>query len=119
LLQIYLHPAVLDALSIPFFRPSGHFLVYQILTQFLDWHNTRGFLIANFFFLALTCYLIIKLYALFFPRYRVGAYIACGIYLVHPALALSRFTPMHFEFARVLMISMQSEFSISRFSFSV
>jgi hypothetical protein len=104
LIRVYLHPHVLDALSIPFFRPSGHFLIYQIITTFLDWHNTKGFLAVNFFFLALSCYLFIKLYALFFPRYVVGGYIACGIYLMHPALLLSRLSPMHFEFACVFFL---------------
>jgi hypothetical protein len=99
LLQVYLHPAMLDVLSIPFFRPSGHFLVYQIITSFLDWHNTKGFLVVNFFFLALTGFMIIKLYALLFPRQKMGGYIACALYLMHPALVLPKFTPMHFEFA--------------------
>jgi hypothetical protein len=108
LLNIYLHPHILEALTIPFFRPSGHFLVYQIITQFFDWHNLKAFALANFFFLALTCYLIIQLYQLLFPRMLIGAYFACGIYLMHPALALSRLTPMHFEFASVafLLISL-------------
>ncbi len=101
LLNVYLHPMMLDVLSIPFFRPSGHFLVYQVITLFLDWHNTRGFLVVNFFFLALACCMIIKVYRLLFPRYVVGGYIACGIYLMHPALMLSRLSPMHFEFASV------------------
>jgi hypothetical protein len=104
LLQVYLHPRMLEALSIPFFRPSGHFLIYQIITQFLDWHNTKGFLVVNFTFLALACYMMIRLYALFFPRYRIGGYIACGIYLMHPALLLSRLSPMHFEFASVFFL---------------
>jgi hypothetical protein len=104
LIHVYLHPQLLDALSIPFFRPSGHFLAYQVITTFLDWHNTKGFLAVNFFFLALSCYLFIKLYALFFPRYVVGGYIACGIYLMHPALLLSRLSPMHFEFACIFFL---------------
>ena len=104
LLQVYLHPMMLDSISIPFFRPSGHFLIYQILTKFLDWHNTQGFLIVNFIFLAVTCYVMIKLYDLLFPRYQMGAYLACGIYLMHPALLLSRISPMHFEFACVCFV---------------
>jgi hypothetical protein len=104
LIHVYLHPQLLDALSIPFFRPSGHFLIYQIITKFLDWHNTKGFLAVNFFFLAFSCYVIIKLYALFFPRYSVGGYIASGIYLMHPALLLSRLSPMHFEFACIFFL---------------
>jgi hypothetical protein len=101
LLQVYLHPAMLETLTIPFFRPSGHFLIYQIITSFLDWHNTKGFLIVSFFFLALVCQLIIKFFKLLFPHFRIGGYLACGIYLMHPALAMSRLTPMHFEFASV------------------
>src|SRR5580692_5114343 len=47
LLSIYLQPRMLDVFSIPFFRPSGHFLLYQILMPFLGWHNTQGLIIVN------------------------------------------------------------------------
>jgi hypothetical protein len=101
LLQLYFQPKMLDIFFVPFFRPSGHFLVYQIITPLLGWHNTKGFLAVNFLFLALTCYFIIKIYSQLFSRYAVGGYIACGIYLMHPALMLPKLTPMHFEFASV------------------
>ena len=99
LLQVYLHPTVLETYSVPFFRPSGHFLLYQLITPILGWHNNQAFLAVNYFFLALSCYLIIKIYALMFHRYSMGGYIACGIYLMHPALLLVRSAVMHSEFA--------------------
>jgi len=100
LFQVYLHPKMFHA-SILFFRPSGHFLLYQLLTPLLGWHNTRGLIIINLGFLALTAYVLLKLYELLFPRLRWGAYIAIGIYLMHPALMLSRLIVLHFEFAYV------------------
>jgi hypothetical protein len=100
LLHIYLHPKLLD-LAVIFFRPSGHFLLYQLLTPLLGWHNTKGLLIVNLVFLALTGYCMIKLYKLLFPGYEAGGYLAFAIYLMSPALVISRFTIMHFEFAYV------------------
>lgn len=101
LFNIYSHPKMLDIFSIPFFRPSGHFLIYQILTPLLGWHNTRALLIVNFLFLAGIGYLLLKLYALLFPGYKIGGYIAFGIYLMHPSLILSRLILLHFEFAYI------------------
>lgn len=98
LINIYLHPQWLH-MVVPFFRPSGHFLIYQIITPFFGWHNNQAFLIINFLFLALTGCLMIANYQLLFPHWRGGAYIAFSIYLMHPALSISRFTIMHFEFA--------------------
>jgi hypothetical protein len=104
LLQIYLHPKVFAVISIPFFRPSGHFLLYQILTPLLGWHNTRGFLVVSFFFLTLTGLMMVRLYARLFPRYMIGGYIAFAFFLMHPAPMLSRLSPMHFEFANMFFI---------------
>ena len=99
-INIYLHPKLLH-LYVPFFRPSGHFLMYQILTPILGWHNTKSFIVVNLIFLALTGYVTIKLYELLFPSYKIGGYIAFSIYLMHPALILSRLIIMHFEFAYI------------------
>jgi hypothetical protein len=104
LLNLYLHPTLLDSFYIPFFRPSGHFLLYQLLMPFLGWHNTKGLLVVNFFFLTLSCVMIIKLYSLLFPRYKVGAYIAIAICLMHPAFTLIRFISLHFEFASIFFL---------------
>src|SRR5579862_8759531 len=89
LLNIYLHPKLLHT-NIPFFRPSGHFLIYQLITPFLGWHHTQAFFIINFIFLTLIGYFIIQIYARLFPGYRAGAWVAFGIYLMHPALSISR-----------------------------
>lgn len=101
LLNIYLHPRMLDVFSIPFFRPSGHFLIYQLLMPVLGWHNTQGLLVVNLIFLALTGFLLIKTYALLFPGFRMGGYLAFSLYLMHPALFLSRLIVLHFEFAYI------------------
>lgn len=101
LLSIYLNPQMLYAGSITFFRPSGHFLLYQLLTPFLGWHNIKGLIFVNLFFLALCGYLFIKIYALLFPRFKIGGMVAFALYLMHPALILSRMMVMHFEFAYV------------------
>lgn len=101
LLKIYLHPRMLDVFSIPFFRPSGHFLLYQLLMPFLGWHNTQGLIIVNLIFLALTGFLMVKTYEILFPGFRAGGYLAFGIYLMHPALLLSRLIALHFEFAYI------------------
>lgn len=100
LITIYLHPQFLHA-DIPFFRPSGHFLIYQLLTPILGWHNTKALFVVNFIFLAIAGYFLIKLYEILFTSYRYGGWIAFGIYVMHPALSLSKLTLMHFEFAYV------------------
>lgn len=102
-LNIYLHPQMFH-LSILFFRPSGHFLIYQILGPFLGWHNTQGFIVVNLGFLALSGFVMIKLYHLLFPRFRLGGYIAFSVYLMHPALILSRLITLHFEFAHIFFV---------------
>lgn len=98
LLNIYLHPAWLN-MNIPFFRPSGHFLIYQLLVPFIGWHNTFAFNIISFTFLTLTGFFIIKLYQLLFPSYIMGGLIAFSLVLMHPSLSISRLTFMHFDFA--------------------
>ena len=98
LLTIYLHPQWLHSV-VPFFRPSGHFLVYQMLMPLLGWHNTKGLIVINFIFLALTGYCMIAIYRLLFPNNMMGGFVAFGLYLMHPALSLSRFITLHFEFA--------------------
>ncbi len=98
LLNVYLHPQWLQ-LEIPFFRPSGHFLIYQLMAPLFGWHNVQAFLVLNFVFLALIGFMLIANYKLLFPKLEVGAYIAFAIFLMHPALSLSRFTILHFEFA--------------------
>ena len=104
LLAVYLHPKVLDTNYVPFFRPSGHFLVYQLVTPWLGWHNTRGLLIVNFIFLTLMGWMMIKIYQLLFPDYKAGGYIAFAICVMHPVFLLSRFTPMHFEYASIFFL---------------
>ncbi|GEM_PF-2104414 len=100
LINLYMHPTWLHA-NVPFFRPSGHFLVYQLITPFIGWHNTKAFIVINMVFLALTGFFSIKIYKLLFPSLKFGGYIAFSIYLSHPALSISRLTIMHFEFAYV------------------
>jgi hypothetical protein len=101
LIQVYLHPTLLEAYAIPFFRPTGHFLIYQIFTPLLGWHNTQGFMLISYFFLALCCYMVLQINRLLFPRQPLAGWIACGIYLMHPALTMPRTVVMHMEFAFV------------------
>jgi hypothetical protein len=103
LLQVYLHPQFLD-LAVPFFRPSGHFLIYQLLTPLTGWNDTHAFLIVNLLFLAVCCYQMISLYQKLFPGCKIGGYIAAALYLMQPALMQSRLTVMHFEFAYVAFV---------------
>ena len=100
LANIYLSPMSLQ-FSIPFFRPSGHFLMYQLLMPILGWQNTKALIIVNLIFLSVTGYFLIKLYSLLFPRFKVEGYVAFSVYLMHPALSLSRLIVLHFEFAYV------------------
>lgn len=103
LFLLYLHPKMFH-LAILFFRPSGHFLMYQFLEQFFSWQNTKALIMVNLGFLALSGFVLIKLYELLFPRFKVGAYLAFSIYLMHPALMLSRLIILHFEFAHVFFV---------------
>src|SRR5437763_1759953 len=59
LFAIYLHPKLLHT-NIPFFRPSGHFLIYQLITPIVGWHNTQAFFLINMLFLSLTGYFLIR-----------------------------------------------------------
>lgn len=103
LLNIYLHPTWLH-INIPFFRPSGHFLIYQLLMPIVGWHNMFALNMISFTFLALIGFFSIKLYKLLFPSFRMGAFIAFSIYLMHPSLSISRLTFMHFDFAYVFFL---------------
>ncbi len=104
LLAIYLHPQMLDWMNVPFFRPSGHFLLYQIISPLIGWHNTRGLLVVNFIFLTLMGLMMVKVYELLFPRLKTGGYIAFAICVMHPLFILSRFTIMHFEYASIFFL---------------
>jgi len=99
LLNVYLEPRMFYAGSIPYFRPSGHFLIYQLITPFIGWHNLTALMLINFMFLALTGVMIIKLYQVLFPGYKAGAYIAFAIFMTHPALVLSRYMMMQFDYS--------------------
>lgn len=103
--QVYLHPKMFHV-SILFFRPSGHFLMYQILTPLLGWHNTRALIFVNLGFLALTAYVVLKLYERLFPNFKYGGYLAVSVYLMHPALMLSRLIVLHFEFAAIFFTTL-------------
>lgn len=103
LLNIYLHPTWLH-INIPFFRPSGHFLIYQLLMPIFGWHNLLALNIISFTFLTLIGFFSIKLYRLLFPSFHMGAFIAFSIYLMHPSLSISRLTFMHFDFAYVCFL---------------
>lgn len=100
LLQVYLHPKMFHV-SILFFRPSGHFLMYQLLEPLLGWHNTKALILVNLCFLALSGYLVLKLYELLFPNFKYGGYVAVSVFLMHPALMLSRLIALHFEFSYI------------------
>lgn len=112
-LNLYLHPNMFNVFYIPFFRPSGHFLIYQLLAPILGWQNNQGMLAINFLFLALTGFYVIKLYQLLFPRMMIGAYIAFALYLMHPALILSRLIVLHFEFAYVCLVTMATYYFVT------
>lgn len=102
-LNIYLHPAWLNK-NIPYFRPSGHFLIYQLITPLFGWHNIYLLYLISFSFLALIGFFMIKLYKLFFPSFAVGGFLAFSIYLMHPSLMISRMTFMHFDFSYVALL---------------
>jgi hypothetical protein len=97
LLQVYLHPHFLEW-EIPFFRPSGHFLIYQLFTPFFGWHNTRALLAVNLLFLAGSGFVMTKLYRLLFSGLMWGGYV------MQPAMILPRLTIMHFEFAYIFFV---------------
>lgn len=105
LLQVYLHPIFLHA-DIAFFRPSGHFLIYQLLTPFLGWHNSSAFFVVSFLFLTVIGYFMVLLYQRLFPGYSYGGWVAFGFYLMHPALSISKLTFMHFDFAYIAFMLM-------------
>lgn len=105
LFNVYFFPKFLDN-AIPFFRPTGHFLIYQLMTPYVGWLNNKVFIIVNLFFLTCAGVYLIKLYGLLFPGMKTGGFIAFGIYLMHPALILSRFIVLHFEFMYVFFTVM-------------
>lgn len=112
LIKIYLHPQLLYEHGILFFRPSGHFLMYQLFAPILGWHNIKGFLVVSLIFLALSGYMMIKIYHLLFPQFKVGGYIAFSIYLMHPALIISRMMIEHFDFAHIFFCLLSLYFFI-------
>lgn len=100
LLQLYLHPKWLHT-NIPFFRPSGHFLMYKLLMPELGWHNSKALTVIALFFLAVIGFFSIKLYKLLFPSFAIGSIVAFSFYLMHPSHTVSRITIMHFDYAYV------------------
>jgi hypothetical protein len=101
LLNLYVHPQLFYAGSIPYFRPSGLFLIYQLLAPVLGWHNIQGFIIVNLIFLALTGYVTIKLYNRLFPKAKMGGYLGFALYAMHPALVFSHLMVIHFEYSYI------------------
>ena len=65
IINIYLHPQMLQH-NIPFFRPSGHFLIYQIFAPLFGWQNTKALIVINLIFLTLAGYVMVKIYELLF-----------------------------------------------------
>jgi hypothetical protein len=102
-IRVYTHPLLLDVAT-PFARPSGNFLMYQLLTPLLGWHNLAGLMVVNLLFQGLVAWLMIKLYKEFFPGFMLGGYIAASLYLMNPSLLIPKFTIMHFEFAYVFFV---------------
>ncbi|EKD70406.1 MAG: hypothetical protein ACD_46C00541G0004 [uncultured bacterium] len=100
LIHVYLHPQLFHAV-VPFFRPTGHFVIYQLLAPIVGWHQQRAFFVVNFLFLAGAGFYLIQIYRKLFPGYFVGGLIAFAIYLMHPSLTLVRFIILHFEFAYI------------------
>jgi hypothetical protein len=113
LVHVYTQPKLLDVAA-PFSRPSGNFLMYQLLAPVLGWHNLQAFIVVNLIFLSLCGYLIIKLYKIFFSGCSVGGYIASSVFVMNPGLILSRLVVMHFEFAYVFF-ALLSLYCFSRF----
>lgn len=105
LLNIYLHPQLFHP-SIPFFRPSGHFLMYQLTAPFIGWHHPKVFMAINFIFLALAGYYLIRLYGLLFSGYWIGGLIGFALYAAHPSLFLVKVIVLHFEFAQTLFVAL-------------
>ena len=103
LFKIYLHPQQFHA-AIPFFRPSGHFLIYQLLTPIIGWHANRLLICVNLLFLAGVGYYTFAIYLKLFPKYWAGGLIAFALYLAHPSLSLVKLTVMHFEFAYIFFV---------------
>ena len=101
LLAVYLHPQMLYPGGIPYFRPTNNFLIPQFITLFISWHNLKGFLIFNLLFLALSGYLMIKIYNRLFPKFEIGGYVAFGLYMMHPALIMNHLMIMQFDFCFV------------------
>lgn len=105
LLRIYLHPQLLHQV-IPFFRPSGHFLIYQLLTPVIGWHQTKIFTAINLLFLAMTGFYMIRLYSTLFRGYWIGGLIGFAVYLAHPSLFLVKASVLHFEFAHTFFVAL-------------
>lgn len=105
LLGVYMHPQIFHY-AIPFFRPSGHFLMYQLLTPLIGWHQTQMLFVVNFIFLGLAGYYMLRLYMLLFPRYWMGGLVGLAIYVSHPSLALVKVSILHFEYAHVFFALM-------------
>jgi hypothetical protein len=103
LLHLYTHPMLLDS-QVLFSRPSGFYLLYQLLTPVLGWHNINGLVIVNWLFLGATGYVLFKIYQELFTGYVFGGLIAFSIYLMTPGLILAKMVIMHFEYAYVFFV---------------
>lgn len=112
LVKHYLHPQFLE-LAVPFFRPSGHYLIYFLLVPLFGWHNQQAFLIVNLLFLSGCGFFIIHIYKKLFAE-SLGGWIAFAIFLMHPAMVMSKITIMHFDYA-YLFFSLASLYFFIKF----
>ena len=102
LVRLYTHPRMLVP-EAPFFRPSGNFLLYQLLTPVVGWHAHKWFLAVNLLLQGGASFLISRIYRRLFAGV-VGGYIAGSWYAMHPGLLQVRATIMHFDFAHIFFV---------------
>lgn len=74
ILDIYLYPKMLQH-NIPFFRPTGHFVMYQLFAPWPGWQNSKGLIVINLVILAITGYVMLKIYELLFPHHNLSFYV--------------------------------------------
>jgi hypothetical protein len=103
LINVIMHPRLFNV-AVPFARPSSNFLLYQLITPLLGWHNLAGLVIVNLTFLGIVGYLLLKLYQEFFPGMVAGGYLAFSFYLMHPGMILTRRVIMNFDFSYIACV---------------
>lgn len=88
----------------PFYRPTAYFTYYQIVTQWIGWHDIYSFKLVGLTLLVLLGYLIYRLGVLLWAGDRLAAGLAALVTVVHPIMFVSVYEATGFDLLYQLLV---------------